>query len=86
MADRAQEFNPGLFQVGQVRRVVDDTHGVGLGEARPKTMNERIVRRIARRLQRLPQGNYSSLPRGAPLGRPASKDRRLELAMRCTPS
>ncbi len=62
MADRAEELDPGLFEIGQIGRVVDDTHGVGLGKARPQPMDERIVGRITRRLQRLPQGSSPPSP------------------------
>ncbi len=53
VADRTQVLDPGLLEVRQVRRVVHDTHGVGLGEPGPQPVDEAVVRRVARRLEGL---------------------------------
>ena len=46
----AQVRDPGLFEIRQVTAVVDDAHRVGLGEANPDSVGERIVGRVERRL------------------------------------
>ena len=60
MADRLEKLDPGLFEVGQVGRVVDDPHGVGLGEAGAQAVREGVVRPVARRLQGLAHHSRTS--------------------------
>ena len=43
VSDRAQVFDAALLEVGQIPAVVDDSHGVGLGEADPESVTERVV-------------------------------------------
>ena len=47
-------LDPGLLQVGQVPAVVDDSHGVGLGEPDPDAVAEREIHvsKVAKRRQK----------------------------------
>ena len=102
MPDRSEILDPRLLEVWQVGRVVDDPHGVGLGEARAQPVRERIVSRVPRRLQRLARHRSLLLPVGttpvpsasgraptpdsARRPRPSSDDRRRLGAIRFTNS
>ena len=44
----AQHGRPGLLEVGGVGAVVDDAHGVRLGEAGPQMVDEPVRRRVER--------------------------------------
>lgn len=52
VSDRAEEFDAGLFEIGQIPAVVDDSHGIGLGEADPESVTERVVVGIEWRIDR----------------------------------
>ena len=54
VADGPEVLDACLLQVRQVGGVVDDAHGVGLGEADPHLMGERVARRVGRRVERDP--------------------------------
>ena len=53
MPDGPQVLHPGLFEVRQIRRVMDDAHGVGLREAGAQPVDEVVVGRVPRGLQGL---------------------------------
>ncbi len=50
MTEMAQIRDPGFFEIRQVATVMDDAHGVGLGEANPDSVGEWVVGRVERRL------------------------------------
>ena len=50
MAEVAQVLDAGRLEVRQVAAVVDDGHRVGLGEAHPEAVGERVVLRLQGRL------------------------------------
>jgi hypothetical protein len=48
MSNRAEIFNPGFLEVGQVAAVMDNAHSVGFGEPNSQGMGEAVVTWIQR--------------------------------------
>jgi hypothetical protein len=67
--DGPEVLDARLFQVGQIGRVMDDPHGIGLGEAGAQPVRERIVRRMECGLQGLAGHGPSATPPSAEGGR-----------------
>ena len=60
--DGPEVLDPGLLEIGQIGRMMDDPHRIGLGETSTEPVRERVVRRIARRLQGLAGHDPRLLP------------------------
>ncbi len=70
-----EKAHSGFLQPGKVRRVVDDPHGIGLGEPSSKGVRESIVVRMDGGLKREPRHNNRSCQLALALSFPESSAR-----------